>query len=162
MADFKVVLPVLMAFAISVILGPFIIPYLRKLKMGQTERTEGVQSHLKKAGTPTMGGIIFLLSTTITSLFFVKDYPKIIPVLFLTLGFGIIGFLDENSLVRRLGYEREISQLKEEIEKYRTDYEENTKRLNEISTNPDAIEQIAREKYLMKKPNEDIYVFEEE
>ena len=68
----------------------------------------------------------------------------------------------ENSLVRRLGYEREISQLKEEIEKYRTDYEENTKRLNEISTNPDAIEQIAREKYLMKKPNEDIYVFEEE
>ena len=94
MADFKVVLPVLMAFAISVILGPFIIPYLRKLKMGQTERTEGVQSHLKKAGTPTMGGIIFLLSTTITSLFFVKDYPKIIPVLFLTLGFGIIGFLD--------------------------------------------------------------------
>ena len=95
MADFKMVLPVLLAFAISVILGPFIIPYLRKLKMGQTERTEGVQSHLKKAGTPTMGGIIFLLSTTITSLFFVKDYPKIIPVLFLTLGFGIIGFLDD-------------------------------------------------------------------
>ena len=43
----------------------------------------------------------------------------------------------------------------------RADYEENTKRLNEISTNPDAIEQIAREKYLMKKPNEDIYVFED-
>ena len=95
MADFKMVLPVLLAFVISVILGPIIIPYLRKLKMGQTERTEGVQSHLKKAGTPTMGGIIFLLSTTITSLFFVKDYPKIIPVLFLTLGFGIIGFLDD-------------------------------------------------------------------
>ena len=68
----------------------------------------------------------------------------------------IIGFLDENSLVRRFGYEREISQLKEEA-----DYEENTKRLNEITTNPDAIEQIAREKYLMKKPNEDIYVFED-
>ena len=46
----------------------------------------------------------------------------------------IIVFLDENSLLRRLGYEREISQLKEEIEKYRADYEENTKRLNEIST----------------------------
>ena len=74
--------------------------------------------------------------------------------------FAVI-FLDENSLLRRLGYEREISQLKEEIEKYRADYEENTKRLNEISTNPDAIEQIAREKYLMKKPNEDIYVFED-
>lgn len=95
MTDFKMVLPVLLAFAISVILGPIIIPYLRKLKMGQTERVEGVQSHLKKAGTPTMGGIIFLLSTVVTSLFYVKDYPKIIPVLFLTLGFGIIGFLDD-------------------------------------------------------------------
>ena len=73
----------------------------------------------------------------------------------------IIGFLDENSLFRRLAYEREISQLKEEIEKYRADYEENTKRHNELNSNPDAIEQVAREKYLMKKPNEDIYVFED-
>ena len=73
----------------------------------------------------------------------------------------IIGFLDENSLFRRLAYEREISQLKEEIEKYRADYEENTKRLNELNSNPDAIEQVAREKYLMKKPNEDIHVFED-
>ena len=73
----------------------------------------------------------------------------------------IIGFLDENSLFRRLAYEREISQLKEEIETYRADYEENTKRLNELNSNPDAIEQVAREKYLMKKPNEDIYVFED-
>ena len=54
----------------------------------------------------------------------------------------IIGFLDENSLFRRLGYEREISQLKEEIEKYRADYEENTKRLNELNSNPDAIEHV--------------------
>ena len=59
MTDFKMVVPVLVAFAISVILGPIIIPYLRKLKMGQTERKEGVQSHLKKAGTPTMGGYYF-------------------------------------------------------------------------------------------------------
>lgn len=95
MAEYKMVWPVLIAFAISVILGPFVIPYLRKLKMGQTERVDGVQSHLKKAGTPTMGGVIFLLSTVVTSLIYVKDYPKIIPVLFLTLGFGIIGFLDD-------------------------------------------------------------------
>lgn len=74
----------------------------------------------------------------------------------------IIVFLDENSMIRRLEYKHEIMQLKEEIEKYRTDYEENTQRLNDITTNPDAIEQIAREKYLMKKPNEDIFVFEEE
>ena len=55
----------------------------------------GVQSHLSKAGTPTMGGLIFLIATTITSLFYVGRYPKIIPVLFLTLGFGLIGFLDD-------------------------------------------------------------------
>ena len=92
---YQVVIPVLISFAISVILGPIIIPFLRKLKMGQTERVEGVQSHLKKAGTPTMGGVIFLIATVITSLFYVRDYPKVIPVLFLTLGFGIIGFLDD-------------------------------------------------------------------
>ena len=91
----EVIIPLLLAFAISVILSPIIIPFLRKLKIGQTERTEGVQSHLKKAGTPTMGGLIILISILVTSLFFVGKYPNIIPVLFLTLGFGIIGFLDD-------------------------------------------------------------------
>ncbi len=93
--DFKVVIPVIISFAISVVLAPFIIPFLRRLKVGQTERVDGVQSHLKKAGTPTMGGLIFLIATTVTSLFYVKDYPNIIPILFLTLGFGLIGFLDD-------------------------------------------------------------------
>ncbi|HIY17775.1 MAG TPA: phospho-N-acetylmuramoyl-pentapeptide-transferase [Candidatus Blautia avistercoris] len=93
--EVQIVIPVLIAFAVSVLLGPVVIPFLRRLKAGQTERADGVQSHLKKAGTPTMGGIIFLLSTVVTALFYVKDYPKIIPVLFLTLGFGIIGFLDD-------------------------------------------------------------------
>ena len=93
--DLTLVIPVLISFAISVALGPVIIPFLKRLKMGQTERKEGVQSHLKKAGTPTMGGLIFLIATTVTSLFFVKDYPKIVPILFLTLGFGLIGFLDD-------------------------------------------------------------------
>ena len=88
-----VVIPVLAAFAVSLVLGPIVIPFLRKLKMKQTERVEGVQSHLKKAGTPTMGGIIILAA--VTSLFYVKDYPKIIPVLFLTVAFGLIGFLDD-------------------------------------------------------------------
>lgn len=95
MFDVSMIIPVLIAFAISIILGPLVIPFLRRLKFGQTERVEGVQSHLKKAGTPTMGGIIFLVAITVTSLFYVKDYPKIIPVLFLTLGFGLIGFLDD-------------------------------------------------------------------
>ncbi|HJD02659.1 MAG TPA: phospho-N-acetylmuramoyl-pentapeptide-transferase [Candidatus Mediterraneibacter excrementavium] len=90
-----VVIPVLISFAVSLILGPVIIPFLRKLKMKQTERVDGVQSHLKKAGTPTMGGIIILISVVVTSLIYVKDYPKIIPVLFLTVAFGLIGFLDD-------------------------------------------------------------------
>ena len=90
-----IVVPVLISFAVSLVLGPVVIPFLRKLKMKQTERTDGVQSHLKKAGTPTMGGIIILASIVVTSLFYVKDYPKIIPVLFLTVAFGLIGFLDD-------------------------------------------------------------------
>ena len=90
-----VVIPVLISFAVSLVLGPVVIPFLRKLKMRQTERTDGVQSHLKKAGTPTMGGVIILASIIVTSLFYVKDYPKIIPVLFLTVEIGLIGFLDD-------------------------------------------------------------------
>lgn len=93
--DFKIVIPVIMSFGISVILAPIIIPFLRRLKVGQTEREDGVQSHLKKAGTPTMGGLIFLIATAVTALFYVKDYPRIIPILFLTLAFGLIGFLDD-------------------------------------------------------------------
>ncbi len=93
--DFKVVIPVIISFAISALLGPVIIPFLRRLKASQTERTDGVQSHLSKAGTPTMGGIIFLIATAVTSLLYVGKYPNIIPVLFLTLGFGLIGFLDD-------------------------------------------------------------------
>ena len=90
-----IVVPVLISFAVSLVLGPVVIPFLRKLKMKQTERTDGVQSHLKKAVTPTMGGIIILASIIVTSLFYVKDYPRIIPILFLTVAFGLIGFLDD-------------------------------------------------------------------
>ena len=74
--NIQVVFPVLISFAISVILGPIVIPFLRRLKMGQTERVEGVQSHLKKAGTPTMGGVIFLIAAVVTTLFYAKDYPN--------------------------------------------------------------------------------------
>ncbi len=93
--DYRIFLPVLISFALSVVLGPVVIPILRKLKMGQTEREDGVKSHLKKAGTPTMGGVIILSSIAITSLFYIKDYPTIIPILFVTVGFGLIGFLDD-------------------------------------------------------------------
>ncbi len=93
--NYIIFMPVLIAFAISVVASPVVIPILRNLKMGQTEREEGVKSHLKKAGTPTMGGVIILGSVIITSLFYIKDYPKIIPILFVTVGFGVIGFLDD-------------------------------------------------------------------
>lgn len=93
--DYKMVFPVLIAFGLSVLAGPVVIPVLRRLKMGQTEREDGVKSHLKKAGTPTMGGVIILFAVVLTSLFYVRDYPKVIPVLFVTLGFGLIGFLDD-------------------------------------------------------------------
>lgn len=90
-----IAIPIIVAFAISAVLGPVIIPFLRKLKFGQTVRDDGPQSHLKKNGTPTMGGLIFLISVIITSCLYMKDYPQIIPILFVTVGFGVIGFLDD-------------------------------------------------------------------
>ena len=93
--DFTLLIPVLISFLISVVLCPILIPFLRKLKFGQTVRDEGPASHLKKNGTPTMGGLVILFSVLITSLIYVRRYPDIIPVLFMTLGFGIIGFLDD-------------------------------------------------------------------
>lgn len=91
----ETILAIIIAFAISALLCPIIIPFLHKLKFGQQVRDDGPQSHLKKQGTPTMGGLIILSSIIITSLFYIPSYPKIIPVLFMTAGFGIIGFLDD-------------------------------------------------------------------
>ena len=91
----ETILAIIIAFAISAVLCPLIIPFLHKLKFGQQVRQDGPQAHLKKQGTPTMGGLIILSSIIITSLFYISSYPKIIPVLFMTVGFGIIGFLDD-------------------------------------------------------------------
>ena len=91
----ETILAIIIAFAISALLCPIIIPFLHKLKFGQQVRDDGPQSHLKKQGTPTIGGLIILSSIIITSLFYIPSYPKIIPVLFMTAGFGIIGFLDD-------------------------------------------------------------------
>lgn len=91
----KMIFSILISFGISVILCPILIPFLKRLKFGQNVREEGPKGHLKKMGTPTMGGLIILFSVVITSLFFVKESNKIIPVLFVTLGFGLIGFLDD-------------------------------------------------------------------
>ena len=73
----------------------------------------------------------------------------------------IIVFLDENSLIQRQKHQQEINTLKAEIERYRQQFEEDTRKLKELTESPEALEKIAREKYLMKKPNEDIFIFEE-
>lgn len=90
-----IIMPVIISFVLSVGMGPFMIPLLKKLKVGQTVREDGPGTHLKKTGTPTMGGILILISITVTALLYMKEYPEIMPVLLLTLGFGMIGFLDD-------------------------------------------------------------------
>lgn len=86
---------VIISFFVSVVLSPFVIPYLRKLKVGQTVRDDGPQSHLKKNGTPTMGGVIILAGIIAASFFYIRNYPNIIPILFMTVSFGLIGFIDD-------------------------------------------------------------------
>ena len=89
------ILSVLISFCLSAALAPVLIPWLRRLKIGQTVREDGPAAHLRKNGTPTMGGVIILVSVTATTLIFLKDYPECVPILFLTLGFGLLGFLND-------------------------------------------------------------------
>ena len=91
----SIAIPALTAFFVTLILGPGLIRFLHRLKFGQFIREEGPESHLKKSGTPTMGGILFLIGILVGSVFYISGYPKIVPVLFVTLGFGLIGFLDD-------------------------------------------------------------------
>ncbi|MDF2504535.1 phospho-N-acetylmuramoyl-pentapeptide-transferase [Clostridium sp.] len=93
-----IIYSVLVAFLISLLQGPILIPILHKLKFGQNIREEGPKSHRKKAGTPTMGGIIFIITTAIT-MFIMKDNiisnNTAIFAFICSLVFGIIGFLDD-------------------------------------------------------------------
>lgn len=89
------IMAVMISFCISALSGPILIPFLRWLKCGQTVRNDGPAAHLKKSGTPTMGGILILASVAATSLIFVDDYPGVAPVLFLTVGFGLVGLMDD-------------------------------------------------------------------
>lgn len=93
----------LLAFGASVILSLIIVPILRKLKVGQIEREEGPKSHLKKQGTPTMGGIIMILVIIALGGFLYYDFSKdqievaksLLPLLGVAIGFGFIGFIDD-------------------------------------------------------------------
>lgn len=85
-----------LGFVFALILGPITIPILRRLKFGQNIRKEGPQSHLKKAGTPTMGGIIFILSTAIVMLIMrFNPSDEAMIALYAFIAFGVIGFLDD-------------------------------------------------------------------
>ncbi|MGN0240455.1 MAG: phospho-N-acetylmuramoyl-pentapeptide-transferase, partial [Candidatus Weimeria sp.] len=91
---FQIVVPLIVSFAVTVLLGPVIIPWLRKLHASQTER-EYLKTHVAKNGTPTMGGIMILAGLLVGTLISAAKYPKILPVLVLAIGFGLIGFLDD-------------------------------------------------------------------
>ena len=96
--DFNIVILVV-TFVIAAIAGIFVIPILKNLGVGQSEREEGPQSHLKKQGTPTMGGIIMVIavviSVIITYIYNQEIAKKLIPIALAAIGFGLIGFLDD-------------------------------------------------------------------
>lgn len=92
---YDVVVPMLIAFAGSAISGHFLIPELVKLKAQQTERDDGPESHKKKTGTPNMGGLMILLGFALACIIFAVRDPEVLPILFMTLGFGIVGFADD-------------------------------------------------------------------
>lgn len=91
---------------------------------------------------------------------FIQRHKYAITILVFGLIIGVLD--DENSLITRMKHRQEISELKTEINHYRMQYEKDSKTLKEFTTSPEVLEKIAREKYLMKKENEDIYVFEED
>lgn len=86
---------VLLAFFLNIVISPFAIPLLKRLKFGQNVRNDGPGTHLKKMGTPTMGGIIILLSMVTATIFFLKENEAVQTILFVTVGFGVIGFIDD-------------------------------------------------------------------
>lgn len=90
----EVFLPMLVSFVIVLVIGPICIPILRRLKMGNTER-EYIKEHKVKNGTPSMGGIMILIAFAIVGFYNASLHPHIYPILFLTLGFGLLGFVDD-------------------------------------------------------------------
>ena len=88
-------LPVFIAFLVTAVCTGLLIPFLNRKKVDQTERKEGVVSHLKKAGTPTMGGIAIIAGILVVALLYFRLEPAIVPIMILTFGFGMVGFLDD-------------------------------------------------------------------
>ncbi len=99
MLELVLLLSLLLSFLIAVLLSPVFIPFLRRLKFGQSIREEGPESHQKKSGTPTMGGIVIVIAILIATVFismrFLSFSQEILLLLFVTVGFGLVGFLDD-------------------------------------------------------------------
>ena len=93
--DKSVYISLFLSFILTTAIAPIFIPFLHKLKVGQTVRDDGPESHLKKNGTPTMGGIIILIGFLGGSVIFCSRYSNTIPVMLMTVGFGLIGFIDD-------------------------------------------------------------------
>ena len=92
---------ILISFIICALLCPIFIPLLHRLKFGQQVRDDGPQNHLKKSGTPTMGGIVIMLAILAGAGIFSFKYREILPVLLFTLGYGLIGFTDDFLKIRK-------------------------------------------------------------
>ncbi|WP_102347029.1 phospho-N-acetylmuramoyl-pentapeptide-transferase [Bacillus sp. Marseille-P3661] len=110
MLERSMLMTIIMAFLIAALLSPIMIPFLRRLKFGQSIREEGPKSHQKKSGTPTMGGVMIVLAIIITSLVMTSKFStptmETYLLLFVTLGYGLLGFLDDFikiSMKRNLG-----------------------------------------------------------
>ncbi|MCL2461305.1 MAG: phospho-N-acetylmuramoyl-pentapeptide-transferase [Defluviitaleaceae bacterium] len=97
----KAVYAALGAFAVSAVLCPTLIPFLMKLKVGQYVRDDGPKEHLKKAGTPTMGGIVIIASFAVASLFFVRHNPDAVAIILVTVACGLMGFWDDYTKIVR-------------------------------------------------------------
>lgn len=92
----RIIYSVIISFILTLALGVAIIPMLRRFKLGQNIRDDGPKSHLSKAGTPTMGGIIFIIPIVLVSLALsTRSYDYVIAAVLSTLGFGLIGFVDD-------------------------------------------------------------------
>ena len=93
---------VLIAFLVNIVLCPIIIPHLSRLKFGQHVRNDGPKDHIRKTGTPTMGGIMIIISFVLAALLFLQGNREGVALVMVTLGFGVIGFLDDFiSIIKR-------------------------------------------------------------
>ena len=92
----SIAITVLMSYILVMVMGPFLIPVLHKMKFGQTVRDDGPQSHLKKNGTPTMGGVMFMVAITAVTLLRAGINANVLMALLCMLGFGLIGLMDED------------------------------------------------------------------